>query len=186
MTSLAIQPFVGVYRAQPIPSTFAFGVRHSGVFWFRGSFSDVIATVHGDLDDLALDGSARVESISVVEPGALREHLLSPDFLDAQSHPEIGFRSTDMRLCEDGRAEVDGVLTLRGISRPVCAVGQYAAPRHSPIGEIAGIELHASFDRREFGFNWQMELPGGGDALGWDVDVDIDLLLIREPADAAT
>ena len=29
-----------------------------------------------------------------------------------------------------------------------------------------------------------MELPGGGDAVGWDVEVDIDLLLIREAADA--
>ena len=28
-----------------------------------------------------------------------------------------------------------------------------------------------------------MELPGGGDAVGWDVEVDIDLLLIRD-ADA--
>jgi hypothetical protein len=40
-----------------------------------------------------------------------------------------------------------------------------------------------SFDRREFGFEWQMELPGGGDAVGWDVEVDIDRLLKREDAD---
>jgi hypothetical protein len=29
-----------------------------------------------------------------------------------------------------------------------------------------------------------MKLPGGGDAVGWDVEVDIDLLLMREDADA--
>ena len=28
-----------------------------------------------------------------------------------------------------------------------------------------------------------MELPGGGDAVGWEVEVDIDLLLMREEAD---
>jgi polyisoprenoid-binding protein YceI len=183
MTSLAIQPFVGVYRAQPIPSTFAFGVRHSGVFWFRGSFSDVVATLRGDLDDIELEGVARVDSVSVVEPAVLREHLLAPDFFDAERHPEIAFRSTAVRLCEDGRAELDGELTIRGITRPIGAVGQYAAPRPSPLGEIAGIELHASFDRRGFGFAWQMELPGGGQAVSWDVDVDIDLLLIGEPTD---
>jgi hypothetical protein len=29
-----------------------------------------------------------------------------------------------------------------------------------------------------------MELPGGGDAVGWEVEVDIDQLLNREVADA--
>jgi hypothetical protein len=30
-----------------------------------------------------------------------------------------------------------------------------------------------------------MELPGGGDAVGWEVEVDIDLLLMREDPDPA-
>ena len=29
-----------------------------------------------------------------------------------------------------------------------------------------------------------MQLPGGGDAVGWEVAVDIDLLLIRDDAHA--
>ena len=45
MTSVAVQPFSGTYRAQPVPSSFAFAVRHSGVFWYRGSLSDVAATL---------------------------------------------------------------------------------------------------------------------------------------------
>ena len=46
------------------------------------------------------------------------------------------------------------------------------------------LSIPNGFDRRDFGFEWQMELPGGGDAVGWDVEVDIDLLLKREDADA--
>jgi len=180
MTSLATRPFSRTYRAQPVPSTFGFGVRHSGVFWFRGSFSDVVATLHGDTDEPVLEGSARVDSISVLEPDALRTHLLGPEFFDAENHPEIRFRSTAMRLGDDGRAEVDGELTIRGITRPVAAVGQYATPRQAAFGEIAGIELHTILDRREFGFDWQMQLPGGGDAVSWEVEVDIDLLLIQD------
>jgi polyisoprenoid-binding protein YceI len=37
IASVAVQPFSGTYRAQPVPSSFAFAVRHSGVFWYRGS-----------------------------------------------------------------------------------------------------------------------------------------------------
>jgi polyisoprenoid-binding protein YceI len=180
MASLTIQPFSGTYRAQPVPSTFAFAVRHSGVFWFRGALSDVAATLRGDGDELALEGSARVESVSVVEPEALRASLLGPEFFDAERHPEITFRSTAVRLADDGDAEVDGELTIRGVTRPVSGRGHYAAPRTSSFGEIAGLQLRTTIDRREFGIDWQMPLPAGGNAVGWDVDVDIDLLLIRD------
>jgi polyisoprenoid-binding protein YceI len=184
MSPVATQPFSGTYRAQPLPSSFAFAVRHSGVFWYRGSLSDVAATLRGSDDDaLTLEGSARVESISVVEPAAMRAHLLASDFFDAEHHPEITFRSTAVRLTTDGRAEIDGELTIRGLTRPITASGQYAPPRPSSFGEIAGLQLHTSFDRREFGFDWQIELPGGGDAVGWGVMVDIDLLLLREDTD---
>ena len=182
MSALAVQPFSGTYRAQPVPSSFAFAVRHSGVFWYRGSLSDVAGTLHGDGDALALEGSARVDSISVVEPPAMRASVLGPDFFDAERHPEITFRSTAVRLADDGRAEVDGELTIRGVTRPVSAGGRYAAPRLASFGEVAGLQLQTSFDRREFGFEWQMELPGGGDAVGWDVELDIDLLLTRDAA----
>jgi polyisoprenoid-binding protein YceI len=183
MSTVAAQPFAGTYRAQPAPSTFSFAVRHSGVFWYRGSLSDVTATLSGDGDALALEGSARVDSISVVEPAAMRASVLGPEFFDAERHPEITFRSTEIWLDSDGLAAVEGELTIRGVTRPVSASGYYASPRPSDFGEIAGLQLQTQFDRRDFGFDWQMKLPGGGDAVGWDVEVDIDLLLIREDAD---
>jgi polyisoprenoid-binding protein YceI len=184
MSTVAVQPFSGTYRAQPEPSTFSFAVRHSGVFWYRGSLSDVAATLRCDGDALVLEGSARVDSISVVEPAAMRASVLGPEFFDAERHPEITFRSTAVRLTDDGRAEVDGELTIRGVTRPVTASGHHAPPRQAGFGEAAGLQLQTSFDRREFGFEWQTQLPGGGDAVSWDVEVDIDLLLMREDADA--
>ena len=87
-------------------------------------------------------------------------------------------------LSAQGWAQVSTGGTIRGVARPVTASGHYAPPRPSNFGEIAGLQLQTSFDRREFGFEWQMELPGGDDAVGWDVEVDIDLLLKREDADA--
>jgi polyisoprenoid-binding protein YceI len=183
MASVAVQPFAGTYRAQLMPLSFVFAIRHSGVFWYRGSMSDVSATLLGDGDALALDGSARVESISVVQPAAMRASVLGPEFFDAARHPEITFRSTEVSLDSDGLVAVDGELTIRGVTRPVSASGHYAPPRPSSFGEVAGLQLKTSFDRREFGFDWQMPLPGGGNAVGWDVEVDIDLLLKRDDAD---
>jgi polyisoprenoid-binding protein YceI len=183
MSTVAVKPFQGTFRAQPEPSTFAFTVRHSGVFGYRGSFSDVDATLRGDGDVLVLEGSARVESITVVAPAAMRASVLGPAFFDAEHHPEISFRSTAIRLDDEGRADIEGELAIRGVTRPISASGSYAAPRLASFGEIAGLQLRTTFDRREFGFDWQMELPGGGNAVGWDVELDIDLLLKRD-ADA--
>jgi polyisoprenoid-binding protein YceI len=180
MSSAAVQPFSGVYRAQPAASSFGFAVRHSNTFWYRGSLPQVEATLRGDGDDLVLEGSARVDSISVVEPEAMRASVLGPEFFDAERHPEVGFRSTAIRLSGDDRLEVDGELTMRGTTRPVSAVGHVAAPRIASFGEIAGLDLKATIDRRDFGFDWQAELPGGGVAVGWEVEVSVDLLLVRD------
>ena len=185
MATVPIQLLGSTYRALPEPSTFAFAVRHSGVFRYRGSFSDVTGTLRGDGDALLLEGSARVESISVIEPDAMRASVLGPEFFDAEHHPEITFRSTAVRLGDDGRADVEGELTMRGITRPITGSGHYSPPREVAFGEVAGLQLQTTIDRREFGFDWQARLPGGGDAVGWDVEVVIDLLLMREDPDAS-
>jgi polyisoprenoid-binding protein YceI len=184
MSSISTQPFAGTFRAQSEVSTFAFAVRHSGVFRFRGVLTDVAATLSGDDDALALEGSARVDSISIVEPAAMRASVLGSEFFDGERHPEVTFRSTAIRFGDYRRVEVDGELTMRGVTRAVTADGEYASPRQVAFGEAAGMRLQTTIDRRDWGFDWQMPLPGGGDAVAWDVELDIDLLFVREDADA--
>ncbi|HEY0277446.1 MAG TPA: YceI family protein [Solirubrobacterales bacterium] len=176
----AVQLFEGTYSAQPTASTFAFGVRHSGAFWFRGAFAEVTASLRGDGGGLVLEGAASVDSISIVDPPEMRVSVLGGQFFDAERHPEVTFRSTEVRLADDGGAEVDGELTIRGVTRPVAAVGHFSAPRQAGFAEVAGFDLRATIDRRDFGFDWQAELPGGGDAVGWEVEVNIDLLLLKD------
>jgi polyisoprenoid-binding protein YceI len=115
----------------------------------------------------------------VTEPAAMRASVLGPQFFDAERHPEITFRSTSIDLETQGRAEIQGELTIRSVTRSIVARGHYATPRQAAFGEVAGLQLHTTFDRRDFGFDWQMQLPGGGNAVGWEVEIDIDLLLQR-------
>ena len=182
MSHVALQPFTGTYRAQPAPSTFAFAVRHSGAFSFRGSLSHIAATLRADDDGLMLEGSAAAESISILEPDAMRASVIGPEFFDTGQHPKITFRSTELRLDDDEGLELEGELTMKGITRSVSATGSYAAPRRGGFGEIAGLQLRTTIDRRDFGFDWQMELPDGDDAVSWEVQIEIDLLLMREDA----
>ncbi|MBS1677533.1 MAG: YceI family protein [Actinobacteria bacterium] len=180
MSEIATQPIAGTYRAQPVPSTFAFRVRHSGTFWFRGVMPEAEATLRAGDDGLVLEGAAKVESISVFEPAELRAHLLGADFFDAERHPEVNFRSSDLRLGDGGALDLDGELTIKGITRPIAATGNWSGPRQAAFGEVLGLSLRADLDRREFGFDWQAPTPDGGDAIGWEVELEVDLLLMPE------
>ncbi|MBS1843896.1 MAG: YceI family protein [Actinobacteria bacterium] len=180
MSDLATQPITGTWRAQPVASTFAFKVRHSDTFWFRGVMPEAEATLRGDDGGPTLEGAAQVESITVNEPPELRAHLLAADFFDAERHPEVSFRSTDLRLRDGGNLDLEGELAIGGVTRPIAATGHWSAPRQAAFGEIVGLSLSTALDRREFGFDWQAEMPDGGQALGWEVGLEVDLLLIRQ------
>ena len=74
---------------------------------------------------------------------------------------------------------MEGELTIRGTTRPVVATGSWFEPRPGPGGTKAGLELETTFDRRDFGFDWQMELPGGGIALDYEVTLSANLPLVH-------
>jgi polyisoprenoid-binding protein YceI len=179
----AVQPYSGTYSADPVHSSFGFAVEYAGTGKFRGTLDDVSATLTAGDDGLALEGSARVESISIKNPAQFRAHVLGPEFFDAESHPEVTFRSSSIELDEDGTARLDGELTIAGATHPVAIAGTWTEPVAAAGGGVrAGLELATVIDRRDFGFEWQMELPGGGDALAYDVTLEVSLYLFQPEA----
>lgn len=168
-----------IYDLDRIHSTVQFAVRHGGVSTFRGSFDDVDAQLTRAGDEIELRAQAVVESISITEPD-FRAHVVDgDDFFAAGQSPVMTFRSTEVVL-DDEHAVVRGELTIRGVSKTVQAQGRFTAPSEDPFGNTRlGLELGATIDRREFGLTWQMPLPNGGDALGWEVAVTAQLEFIR-------
>ena len=179
----ATQPFTGTYAIDRVHSTVQFAVTHLTVSTFRASFADVEGRLDTDGDAIALEARALVESVSIVEPAEFREHIVhGADFFDAGMHPAITFRSTRVDLSDDGTATVAGELTIRDLPRSVIATGTYRPPTKDPFGSHrAGLELVTAIDRRSWGLDWQAELPGGGEAVGWDVEITVQLELIGTP-----
>ncbi len=176
------QTFEGTYQGDTVHSSFEFSVLHQEVATFKGTLSDVSATLTEEDGELRLEGSAKPESISIREPEEFRAHVLGEEFFDVANHPELTFRSTKVELSADGRARVEGELTIKGVTREVTAAGTYEAPREGSGGSRAAFELETTFDRRDFGFDWQMELPGGGNAVAWDVTLKVHLELLKASA----
>ncbi len=165
MTITAIAPLTGTWTIDPVHSSVGFSVKHL-VATFRAGFDSVDGSY--DADAGVLRGSAAVASLDVKQED-LKGHLLSPDFFDAASHPTVDFVSSSVRAGQDGTLEVDGALTLRGVTRAVTGVGTITEATSGPHGNVVGIELQATVDRSDFGLTWNMDLPGGKKALGDDV-----------------
>ena len=175
----ATTPFAGTFDADPVHSAFGFAVRYQGVSLFRGALEDVTAALTSDDDGIRLEGSAKVESISIRTPEQFRAHVLSEEFFDAANHPEITFRSSDVQLDEDGTAKIEGQLTIKGISQPVVAAGTWTAPEADAFGGTRGhLNLEAVVDRTAYDMNWNMPLPSGGNALANDVTLTVDVSLV--------
>ena len=176
----AVQPYTGTYVADPVHSSFGFAVEYSGRGKFRGTLDDVTATLTAGDDGLALEGAAKVESISIHNPAQFRAHVLGPEFFDSENHPEVTFSSSSIELADDGAARLAGELTIAGTTRPVEIAGTWTEPIPAAGGGLrAGLQLATTIDRRDFGFEWQMALPNGADALAYEVTLDVSLQLVQ-------
>jgi polyisoprenoid-binding protein YceI len=176
MTTTILEPIpAGAYKLDSVHSSMGFAVKHNGISTFRGQFEQVDAA----LEDGVLTGTAQVDSVKTAIP-QLKEHLLSPEFFNAAETPTVTFRSTDMRLGEDGSAEVSGELTIRGVTKTVTASGTYGSATGLNGSKVVGFDLESTVDRRDFGLNWQAPLPSGGDAVAWNVTLQAHLELAEE------
>ena len=163
----------GTWTLDPVHSTIGFELPYlAGTF--RGHFTDVDAKLTAE----SLSGSARVASVDVKDEN-LAAHLQSPEFFDAERHPELSFASKSIRRSDD-TLTVDGELTIRGTTKPVELVGTIADPMTDAFGnERANVQLETTVDRTEFGLDWNMPLPNGQPALQNEVKLVAELYFVR-------
>jgi len=163
----------GTWTADKVHSTIGFEVEHM-VSTFRGDFEDYDA----QLVDGKLTGTVAVPSVKVYDEN-LEAHLQSPDFFDAQLHPELRFESRELAIDDDGNVTVEGDLTIKGVTKAITAGGRYVhVEADMGGGERIGLGLETTVDRREFGLEWNAPLPKGGFVLGNDVTLTIALELV--------
>jgi polyisoprenoid-binding protein YceI len=163
----------GTWTADALHSNAGFEVEHGGVSTFRGGFKPIDARLLSGDEGLRLEGTVKVESISIDDDN-IRPHLLSPEFFDVERNPEVTFRSTRISGDADDLT-VRGELALAGVSLPVEARGRLRGPVETPAGDKIALSLEATIDRTAYGMNWQMDLPGGGSMLGNQVRLIVEL-----------
>jgi len=169
----------GTYVVDPVHSSITFAITHNGVATFRSGFSSYEARLDGG-EAPRLTGTVDVASIEI-EDEQLKGHLLSPDFFDTQRHPQLRFESSELSVEDDGSVRIRGELEIHGEVREVEAGGKFGRLGADLAGNArVGISLAAAVDRRNFGLDWNAELPSGGEVLDYEVSIAVELELVEE------
>lgn len=164
----------GTWNLDPVHSSIGFAIQYAGVGTFRGTFEDFDAK----LVDGRLEGVVKVASVKVDDEN-LTGHLQGPDFFDAEQYPELRFVSKSIER-EADRVSIQGDLTLRGVTHAVEIAGTVTGPLENAYGQQRiGFDLETTVDRHDYGIAWNLELPGGGEALGRDVVITANLALVQ-------
>jgi polyisoprenoid-binding protein YceI len=167
----------GSWNLDPVHSSIGFEVPYlSGTF--KGQFRDAQAKLVVHDEEANLDGVARVASVDVKDEN-LSAHLQSPDFFDAERHPELHFSAQDIDL-DTETVSASGELTIKGVTKPVEVTGTLTPPLVDAYGrERIGLVLSTTVNRHDFGVSFKMPLPSGEPAIGDEVTIVAELYFIR-------
>jgi polyisoprenoid-binding protein YceI len=169
-------PAAGEYVLDASHSHVGFSVRHLMVSKTKGRFAEVSGTIHIAADPLESAVEVDIPVASIDTRDETRDgHLRSADFFDADNHPSLHYRSTKVTPAGDRRWNVEGELTVRGVTRPVPLEVTFEGGAKDPWGSHRiGFTAHAELDREDFGLTWNQTLETGGVLVGKQVRIDIE------------
>jgi polyisoprenoid-binding protein YceI len=178
------------WKIDPAHSEVGFKVKHLVVSTVSGTFDRFDARIEAsspDFRDMKVTFEADAGSINT-KNAQRDDHLKSPDFFDAANHPKLTFASTSVKKLSDHEFEVAGILTMRGVTKPVTLEVVYNGTVGGFGGAtVAGFEVRGKVNRFDFGLQWSALTETGGVVVGSDVrfGIQAEFNEVREAARAA-
>lgn len=175
------QGWEGLWLVDREHSRAEFAVRYL-VSETTGVFGEVEGTISFDEENPERSSVEATIDVSSLDTGRQKrdEDLLErEDFLEAESFPEITFRSTRVEPSGSDRMKVFGDLTIRDVTREVMLDVHYKD--HSIDGSgthRATFEAETELSREEFGIDWGGTLSRA--AMGDEVTVKLYLEAVRQ------
>jgi polyisoprenoid-binding protein YceI len=179
---------MSTWKIDAAHSTIEFVAKHMMITNVKGRFKtfDGEIIVDGEDPETAVV-NVTFETASVDTGHDQRDgHLRSPDFFDAATFPNITFTSTKVEKLREDHFKVTGDLTIRDVTRPVVLDMNV----DGKIKDMQGKQRYAfsattSFNRKDFGLNWNVALEAGGWLVGEQVKINIDAEIVEEAPVAA-
>lgn len=145
------------YTIDPVHSQPTFEARHMGFSQQRGSFAKSAGKI--TLDRAAKKGTVEVvidtTSIKTFDP-RLDDQMKSENFFNVAKYPTLTFKGSNVVFDGDRVVQVDGDLTMLGVTKPVSLkVANFVCGEH-PINKkpMCGAEATTTIVRSEWGMKY--------------------------------
>jgi len=180
-TLVAVLAALSAGAALAIPVTYNLDPAHTypsfvtdhmgGLSQWRGKFTKSSGKV-------VLDRAAKIGTIDIkIDPASidlghakLNEHVKSPDMFDVAKYPEITYKGKFTKFDGDVPKEIEGELTMHGITKPVkLKIDDFLCKQHPMLKrEVCGAEAEATFNRDDFGIDY-------GKQMGFKQEVKLEI-----------
>lgn len=159
----------GTYKLDKTHAGVNFRINHLGFSNFMGRFEDIDGTATVNPTDLSKSGVIITLETDSVDTNVdkLDEHLEAADFFDSAKFKAITFTSTKVEVTgtnAQGKStgKVHGMLSLRGVTKPVVLDVVFNGHGQSPFGggERLGFDGSTTIKRSDFGMGSMVPMVG--------------------------
>jgi polyisoprenoid-binding protein YceI len=161
------------YNLDPHHTFPHFAVEHLGVSVLWGQFNKSAGKFTIDRAAKKASLELNVETASITTGDAERgsrprsrdEHLRSPDWFNVAEFPQMTYKASEVKFDGDSPAEVDGQLTLLGVTKPVTLKIERWVCKNHPFTKkpMCGGNASGAIKRSDFGMKYG--LPAIGDEI---------------------
>ena len=160
--ALAQTPATGAvtYTVDPSHTYPTFFADHHGVSTWSGKFNKSSGTIV--LDRTAHKGTVSISiDINSINFGLdkMNEHALSADMFNAAQFPTATYQGTFSQFNGDVPTQVQGTLTLHGVTKPVTlTIERFACKPGMGGREVCGGDATTTFNRADFGISFGVDM----------------------------
>ncbi|MEC4112710.1 YceI family protein [Myroides pelagicus] len=152
-----------------------FSVKHLGISFVDGRFDQFNGSFNGTPEDITKGNfNFTVETKSVNTSIEMRDnHLKTDDFFAVENHPTMTFKSTSIKKFGKDKYKLEGLLTIREITKPVTFELTYGGLlKDDGQGNTKiGFQAKTSINRFDFGLAYDPTASG----IGKDVKINVNL-----------
>jgi polyisoprenoid-binding protein YceI len=164
-------------------SKVGFSVNHLVITDVDGYFKDYDAQITTEGDDFSktqIDFTIKTNSI-FTDNKDRDNHLRSDDFFNAEKYPDMIFKGKSMKKVGDKKYKLIGDFTIRDVTKQIVLDVTYNGTVKDPWGNTkSGFKVTGEIDRFDYNLKWNKAIETGSLVVGKEVELVIDLQLIKK------
>ena len=181
---MATGAFASSWKIDTDHSSANFSIQHMAISKVKGTFDNVSGTIEfheSGPNPFSLE--INIDPVTINTGVPKRDaHLKSPDFFDVKQYPNINFVSEKIVATANGNYEVEGLLTMHGVSRSIkIELNGLIQEVKDPWGNVRkGAQITGDVNRKDFGIVYNAILESGNLLIGETANVNVDLEFIKD------